>query len=135
MESNLSRAGRGKGTPNKTTSRARKAIAVFAERNIDSTFEWLQDIKDGVYDEDNDKWIVPPDAKGALNAFLQLLEYHVPKLSRVEHTGKDGEELTITNILQSIETPVIPNAESLDVIEVEEDIDMNKLISHGIIED
>lgn len=33
--------------------------------------------------------------KAAFECFTDLLEYHVPKLGRIEHTGKDGEPLSV----------------------------------------
>lgn len=120
-----------KGIPNKHGARIKKALALFAERNVDKTFKWIEQIADGQKDE-NGEWINKPNPKGAFECFMGVCEYHLPKISRVEHTGKDGEQLTISNILQSIETPVIPNTQELDVIDVQEDIDMDKLISHGI---
>lgn len=67
--------GRAKGTPNKVTSNAREAIARFVDGNAPRLQSWLDQIatNDG------------PAA--AFKCFSDLLEYHVPKLSRTELSG------------------------------------------------
>lgn len=72
--------GRRAGTPNKATADVRATIALIAERNIESVERWLKDIED-------------PAKRVSL--FLDLCEYHIPKLARTEHTGKDGKDLTV----------------------------------------
>lgn len=66
-----------KGKPNKATAQAREAIAKFVDANADRLQGWL----DKVAREDPEK---------AFNMVMDLLEYHVPKLARTEHTGQDG---------------------------------------------
>ena len=56
---------------------AREMIASFIDGNSDRLNGWL----DEIYQTDG--------ALAAFKAFSDLLEYHVPKLSRIEHTGKD----------------------------------------------
>lgn len=61
-----------KGSPNKSTANAREAIARFVDQGAEKALAWLQE----VYDKE-----------GALPAFrcwLDLIEYHVPKLSRTD---------------------------------------------------
>ena len=70
-------AGKPKGVKNKTTAKAREMIASFIDGNSDRLEGWL----DEIYEKEG--------AKGAFAAFTALLDYHVPKLQRVEHTGKD----------------------------------------------
>lgn len=69
---------RGRGnTPNKSTAAAKEAIARFVDKNA-PRFEKLLD---EIYEQ-----------HGALKTFeviSNLLEYHVPKLARTEHTGAD----------------------------------------------
>lgn len=71
----MANIGRPKGSPNKATKDVREAIATFAAANVDSMGEWLAEIED--------------PAK-RLDLYLRALEYHIPKLARQEHTGKDG---------------------------------------------
>lgn len=70
-------AGRPKGTKNKSTQNAKEAIARFVDGNTERLQEWL----DEIYESDG------PHA--AFKCFSDLIEYHVPKLSRSEVTGKD----------------------------------------------
>jgi len=72
-----------KGSPNRSTARTREAIALFAERNAHKLEEWLLQTADGVKDED-DNWLVRPDPKGAASIYKDMIEYHIPKLQRIE---------------------------------------------------
>lgn len=73
-------AGRPPG-PNKATKNAREAIARLVDGNVERMQEWLDEIA---------------EKEGALKAWqcmTDVIEYHIPKLSRTELTGKDGTEL------------------------------------------
>jgi hypothetical protein len=72
-----------KGVPNKSTATAREAIARFVDGNADRLNGWL----DEVYMQDG--------PKAALQCFADFVEFHVPKLARTEHTGKDGGPMQI----------------------------------------
>ena len=69
--------GRPKGVKNKATVAAREAIARFVDGNSERLQSWLDEIaeRDG------------PQA--AFKCFADVVEYHVPKLARIETTGKD----------------------------------------------
>ncbi len=74
-------AGRQKGRPNNATRNAREAIARLIDGNIDRLQGWLDEIaeKQGAF--------------AALRCLLDLLEYHVPKLTRAELTvDKSSDE-------------------------------------------
>lgn len=73
-----------KGIPNKSTANAREAIARFVDGNADRLNDWLDQI------EERD------GPKAAFSCFTDLLEYHVPKLARHEHTGKDGGPMVVS---------------------------------------
>lgn len=68
----------GKRGPSKTTLAAREAISRFVDGNADRLQDWLDQIAE------ND------GPKEAFRCFSDLLEYHVPKLSRAEVTGADN---------------------------------------------
>ena len=72
-------AGRKPGTPNKSTTQAREAIAAFVELNAPRMSEWLDRVA-----QDN-----PAKAFDMLTA---VMEYHLPKLQRTDTTlsGPDG---------------------------------------------
>lgn len=69
--------GRQKGTPNKSTSAVREAIAVFAEANVEKMDGWLQSV-------------ASEDPAKALDLYLRAIEYHIPKLGRTEVSGPEG---------------------------------------------
>jgi hypothetical protein len=75
--------GRVAGTPNKTTSEAQEAIATFVEFNLSKLQKWLDEIH------------AEEGAQAAFDSFSKLVEYHVPKKARVEHTGKDGGDINV----------------------------------------
>jgi len=69
--------GRPKGLANKSTVAAREAIARFVDGNAHRVQIWLDAIA---------------ETEGPLKAFqcyTDMIEYHVPKLSRTELTGKN----------------------------------------------
>lgn len=73
--------GRPKGLPNKSTQAAREAIAAFVDGNADRLQGWLDQIAE------------ERGPQAAFDCFSTLLEYHVPKLARQEHTGSDGKPI------------------------------------------
>ena len=70
--------GRPKGLPNKATANAREAISRFVDGNAERLQGWL----DEIHREDG--------AAAAFRCFSDLVEYHVPKLSRTELTGENN---------------------------------------------
>ena len=87
--------GRPKGVPNKATSAAREAIALFVDQNVPRLQGWLDDIAS------NPKL-------GPLVAFKcvqELVEYHVPKLQRTEHTGANGGPVQVEEIRRTVVDP------------------------------
>ena len=69
--------GRVAGVPNKSTALAREAIAKFVDGNSHKLQQWLDEIAM------NEKL----GPKVAFDCFMQVAEYHVPKLARTEHAG------------------------------------------------
>lgn len=67
--------GRKPGVPNKATADVRAVVALIAQRNVGRVEAWLNEIED--------------PAK-RVRLFIDLIEYHIPKLSRQEHTGEGG---------------------------------------------
>lgn len=90
--------GRPKGIANKATQDARAAIATFVEGNVDRLNRLLEAIEKGTPDpKDPDKWLNVPNPQGAFNCLMSVVEYHVPKLARTEHTGDGGGAIQIQN--------------------------------------
>ena len=75
------RPNQGKHGSPKATLLARQAIATFIDGNSERLQGWLDEIAE------------EKGAEAAFKCFADLLEYHVPKLSRAEHTGPDGGEI------------------------------------------
>ena len=94
VESNLNRAGRPKGVPNKATANAREAIAKFVEGNSHKMEEWLVQVAEGVRNDD-DKYIVLPNPEKAFGMLQSVMEYHLPKLARTEHTGDEDQPVKV----------------------------------------
>ena len=71
--------GRPKGAVNKSTQQAREAIAMFVEGNVDRLNGWLDQI-------------AADSPKEAFDRVMSVMEYHIPKLQRVDNSllGKDG---------------------------------------------
>lgn len=75
--------GRQAGTPNKATLAAREAIATFVDGNADRLQGWLDQIA------------AEKGPEAAFECFTKLLEFHVPKLARQEHTGQNGQPMKL----------------------------------------
>ncbi len=89
--------GRPKGAVNKATSRAREAIALVAEDMAPQFMGWLQRTAEG-----DPAAGIKPDPKGAADIYLKAIEYHIPKLSRVEGHITPGAEKTHEEWLDSL---------------------------------
>ena len=93
--------GRQAGTPNKATNEARQAIASFVDGNAHRLTEWLDQVANGVKviemdgEEEVEKYVVPPNPAKAFDMFQSVVEYHIPKLARMEHSGSDNQPLVI----------------------------------------
>ena len=74
--------GRVKGTPNKATATAREAIAKLADESAEDFLGWV-------------KAVAKTDPEAAAKLWLAAIEYHIPKLARSEHTGKDGGPMVV----------------------------------------
>jgi hypothetical protein len=92
---NIKGAGRPAGSPNKSTSLAREAIARFVDGNTDKMQGWLESVAEGVQDEETGKWLVPPNPEKAFAMLQSVVEYHVPKLARQELVGDDKAPVKI----------------------------------------
>ena len=79
--------GRVAGVPNKSTALAREAIARFVDGNSHMLQKWLDEIAM------NEKL----GPKIAFDCFMQVAEYHVPKLARTEHTGDADQPVKVVH--------------------------------------
>ena len=92
---NIKGAGRPAGSPNKSTSMAREAIARFVDGNTDKMQGWLESVAEGIQDEETGKWLVPPNPEKAFAMLQSVVEYHVPKLASQEVVGDDKAPVKI----------------------------------------
>lgn len=98
--------GRRKGSLNKATADARAAIAMFVNNNAHRLQGWLDKIADGVpgpveRDEEGNEtetYLIEPDPQKAFELFQSVIEYHVPKLARTEHTDPAGNALPVVQV-------------------------------------
>ena len=77
---NINRAGKPKGTLNKTTKEIREAYQKLTENNLDNMSVWLADV-------------AAENPEKALDIMIRLSEYVIPKLARQEVVGNDGSDL------------------------------------------
>jgi len=91
--------GRKAGTPNRTTSETRQAVAYVVDQNIDKLSEWLSSVAEGVKVKkidssmnEREEYIVPPNPAKAFLLLHSLLEFHIPKLGRLD-VAKETEPL------------------------------------------
>lgn len=95
-------AGKGRpvGAVNKHTAIAKEAIAKFVDKNSPRMQHWLEEVAAGIpktdkegcirYDKNGDiVWIVPPNPEKAFLMLQAVMEYHLPKLARVESVGDE----------------------------------------------
>lgn len=68
--------GRKPGVPNKATTQAREAIAMFVEGNVDRLNGWLDAI-------------AADSPQAAFDRFMSVVEYHIPKLQRTDTQALD----------------------------------------------
>ena len=96
-------AGKGRpgGAVNKHTAIAKEAIAKFVDNNSPRMQHWLEEVAAGIpktdkegcirYDKNGDiVWIVPPNPEKAFLMLQAVMEYHLPKLARVESVGDEA---------------------------------------------
>jgi hypothetical protein len=70
--------GRKKGSPNKSTKEIREAYQAFVESNVDEFQNWLAQIE---------------DPARRFEIILKISDFFLPKMTRTEVTGADGEDL------------------------------------------
>ena len=115
----MARAGRPKGSKNLVDSQIRSTIGTllrtkFTAKEIDRMISKIE------RDE---------GTKKAFDCYAILMDYIVPKVARVEHTGKDGDALRVSHILETIQAPsfdALPEPDMSDVLEAQYDIIMDE---------
>lgn len=72
--------GRPKGSKNRVTQEIREAYQRLAESNLENMSTWVAQV-------------AQEDPAKAMDIMIKLSEYIIPKLSRAEVTGQDGDDL------------------------------------------
>ncbi len=98
-------AGRPTGSKNVATKLIRTAYQQLTENNIENMTVWLQRIAED-------------DPKTAFELMLKMSEFIIPKISRQELTGKDGEDI-FKDVSFSFGTPVNDRIIDLDADETD----------------
>ena len=93
--------GRPKGSVGRDIKQLRQAYQDLVDHNIDNMTEWLEQI-------------AAESPEKAMDMMLKLSEYVLPKMSRQEITGKDGETL-FTNV--KFNFGLDAGSENADIIE------------------
>jgi hypothetical protein len=76
----------GKRGPAKATKNAREAIARLVDGNAERMQEWL----DRIAEEEG--------PMAAWRCMADVIEFHVPKLARTEHTGANGGPMQVASV-------------------------------------
>lgn len=89
----------GKRGPGKATKDAREAIGAFVDGNAHRLNGWLDKVAEGVLAPDKQKYVIEPNPAKAFELFQSVVEYHIPKLARVDgdvkHSGAVGLNLNV----------------------------------------
>lgn len=94
------RGGRKKGTANKLTKDAREAFRMVYEGRLEDLNRWIQETGDG-FEATHflaDGTAIPYLEKNpgkAADLLLRMAEHFIPKLTRTEVSGADGEPLQV----------------------------------------
>jgi hypothetical protein len=99
--------GRRAGTPNKVTKDARETIGRILDTNIHRLSEWLESVAYGVkeskFSDDGieyEYYVVKPNPSKAFDMLQSLLEFHVPKLTRIQVSENTSSESRDENNLE-----------------------------------
>lgn len=87
-----------------TKARIRYGISELVNGNIDNVNKWLNTLAEGEKDPITGKFTVHPQPRAALEMFIELLQFSVPKMKAisVDVKNKDGVSKLSISDLQSI---------------------------------
>jgi hypothetical protein len=124
--------GRRAGTPNKVTSDTREAICQLLEGNSHKLSKWIDAVADGVTvvrrakdGSESFEYLVKPNPAKAFDMFQSLLEFHVPKLMRMQVGGNDMHPFANQNNLGIFD-------EILQAIKIKKQSE-SRLTSHSVV--
>lgn len=104
---------RPKGSKNNVSQKARTTISRFIEKGF--TANELDRLVQKIERDEG--------ASKAFNCYVQLIDYVLPKLARVEHTGKDGDQLSVEHVLKTLQHSQtfqpLPEPDNSDILEAD----------------
>ena len=103
------RKGRPKGSKNKNTQEVREAYQNLVEMNLENMSTWLAAV-------------AADSPEKAFDLVIKLSEFVLPKISRMELTGKDGSDV-FENLKFEFGPSVSDRMDSIDGIETIEPLD------------
>ncbi len=102
-DKNINRSGRPHGSKNKNTQEVREAYQRLVEGNLENMSTWIQQV-------------AADNPEKAFELIVKLSEYVLPKMSRQEITGANGQDL-FKDMTFSFGPSVAERLDSLDGIE------------------
>lgn len=100
------RRGRKTGTKKEVTDEARRAISAFVNKNSGKLQRWLDDV-------------AVNDPEKAFQLFMSVVEYHIPKLARVDNTVEHKGDVTF---VVNTGIPAPPNYQNKQITKREDEI-------------
>ena len=89
--------GRQLGTPNRATTQARLAVAALVDGNTRKLSDWLERVATGIPKIDpltgaaTTEYLVRPNPAKAFELLASLLEFHIPKLTRMQVSAQESD--------------------------------------------
>ena len=97
--------GRVAGTPNKATTSAREAIGQVLEAKVHNLAAWVESTANGIKQvkvaadgTQYEEYVVKPNPAKAFELMQSLLEFSVPKLTRVQVAADEQDPVVTNNI-------------------------------------
>lgn len=73
-------------------AKIRFGVSELVQLNVDNVQRWLQEIGDGIKDpRDPTKYICTPRPRDAIELFIELLQFSVPKMKAIAVSMDDGQ--------------------------------------------
>lgn len=82
-----------------TQNRIRSAMAELAHGNVENVHRWMSQLADGVRGDDG-KFVTLPNPRAALECFVELAQFSLPKLKAVavDVRSSDGSVKTLSMV-------------------------------------